>query len=64
MYVFIYLFGKRLSFKDLNILNDDATATKLGKKKKTLETTMLLLLGFRTKCKFHLPIRKKGKTKN
>jgi hypothetical protein len=34
MYLFIYLFGKRLSFKDLNILNDDATATKLGKKKK------------------------------
>jgi hypothetical protein len=28
-----------LSFRNLNILNDDTTATKLGKKKKTLETT-------------------------
>jgi len=37
--IYIYIFGKRLSFKDLNILNDDATATKLGKKKKTLKTT-------------------------
>jgi hypothetical protein len=64
MYVFIYLFGKRLSFKDLNILNDDTTVTKLGKKKKkTLETTCCCCWDLGQYTNFTYLSIKRGKSK-
>ncbi len=64
IYLFIYLFGKSFSFKDLNIFNDDTTATKLGKKKKkTLETTCCCCWDLGQNANFTY-LSEKGKNKN